>query len=383
MNRTGWALGAASVVLAVAGFTWNLTELVVAGVAGLATCVYAVAVTRSRGILDVERAVMPVRVAVGEPASLAVTVTNGARGVSPGVLVRQYDGVTQRQYQIAPLAPGEHDRQLLPLDTSRRGIYPIAPTELALVDPLVLAGRASRHGEELRLVVHPRVHALAPAAAISQRDVEGLRSDRWGEGSESFHALREYTSGDDHRLIHWRSSARTGELVVKQFVDLWLPELLLVVDTRASHYDERHFELAMEVAASISVASARHRHATTILLGTGESASSGIGGGHEPALLDLLAAARLDGDASSLAELASLVSKGQRDRALVLVAGDAPGEQLLAFLRTTGTYQRRLVVRIRPGHEGSPIVEVSRRGDEAIAASTFDDFAAAWARLPR
>jgi uncharacterized protein (DUF58 family) len=383
VNRTGWAVALGSVVIGALGFAMSMAELVIAGVTGAAVCAYAWGATRGRVAVRVEREILPDRVSVGEPASLVVAVTNEAPRVSPAAIARQQTGQGVRQYQIAPLAPGERDQQMLPLDTTRRGVYPIAPTEIAQVDPLVLAGGAQPYGDSLRLVVHPTVHRVAAVTAVSRQDVEGVQSDQWAHGSESFHALREYNSGDDHRLIHWKSSARAAELVVKQFVDLWTPELLVVLDTMDAHYDVDHFEAAVSVAASVAVASVARRHATTIVLGSGRSVSVQPGRGHERELLDLLAAADPAGDARSLVDLAARTSTGRRDRVLVLVTGNAPGEQLLAFLRANSTYQRRVVVRMKPGLEGSPIVEVSRSGDEAVAASSVDDFVTGWSRLHR
>ena len=72
----------------------------------------------------------------------------------------------------------------------------------------------------------------------------------------AFHRLREYVPGDDLRLVHWRSSARSGRLVVKHNVDTSQPFSVVLLDVRPGGYTAESFESAIDVAASVLVSSA-------------------------------------------------------------------------------------------------------------------------------
>ncbi|MGN0065410.1 MAG: DUF58 domain-containing protein, partial [Nocardioides sp.] len=90
---------------------------------------------------------------------------------------------------------------------------------------------------------------------------EGVPSDQVSMSDLAFHALREYVRGDDLRHVHWRSSARAGELLVRQYHDSRRTEAALLLDRQASSYaDDDSFELAVEVAASLAAATARTGH---------------------------------------------------------------------------------------------------------------------------
>ena len=104
------------------------------------------------------------------------------------------------------------------------------------------------------------------------RHLEGPSSDTSPQGNITFHRLRDYVAGDDLRLVHWRSSARAGKLVVKHNVDTSQPYSVVLLDLRPGRYTAESFESAVDVAASVLVAGVgeqgagraapdrRHRH---------------------------------------------------------------------------------------------------------------------------
>jgi hypothetical protein len=86
------------------------------------------------------------------------------------------------------------------------------------------------------------------------RDLEGEITKTITDNDISFHALRAYEPGDALRNVHWRTSARTGQLMVRQYEETRRSQLLLVQATSAAHYaSDDEFELAVSVLASIGV----------------------------------------------------------------------------------------------------------------------------------
>ncbi len=85
------------------------------------------------------------------------------------------------------------------------------------------------------------------------RDLEGLATRDLSNDDVSFHALREYVPGDDLRHVHWRSTARTGRLMIRQFEETRRSQFVIVVSTRPADYaDDDEFEVGIAVAASLS-----------------------------------------------------------------------------------------------------------------------------------
>jgi uncharacterized protein (DUF58 family) len=144
-----------------------------------------------------------------------------------------------------------------PVPTRRRGVVPIGPLEVTRTDPLGLATAARSHGDAARVWVHPRHHPLAAVPAGITRSLDG-RIDRVPHGSITFATLREYVIGDELRHVHWRTSARVGELMVREHLDTSLPRMVILLDDRADSWSTVDaFEAACEAAASVVVAAAR------------------------------------------------------------------------------------------------------------------------------
>src|SRR5204863_2320032 len=119
-----------------------------------------------------------------------------------------------------------------------------------------LVGVVRRYGGSVRVWVRPRVHLIAAVPVGLSRSMDG-RVDRVPHGSITFDALREYVVGDDLRHVHWRTSARVGELMVREHVDTALPQIVVLLDDRAATHTPDSFEDACEAAASVVVAAIR------------------------------------------------------------------------------------------------------------------------------
>ena len=103
--------------------------------------------------------------------------------------------------------------------------------------------------------MHPRTISLESLGSGLLRDLEGETTQEMSMSDLAFHALREYQPGDDRRYIHWRSSAKAGRLLVRQFLDTRRSHITMIVDADPDKYDggEDDAETAISVAASLAV----------------------------------------------------------------------------------------------------------------------------------
>ena len=110
--------------------------------------------------------------------------------------------------------------------------------------PSASPGREVVSGRRVDLYVHPRTTLLPSLTAGWIRDLEGRTTNDLSTSDVAFHTLREYSPGDDRRHIHWRTTARLGTLMVRQFVDTRRSHLGLVLSTDDSDWaDDDSFEL--------------------------------------------------------------------------------------------------------------------------------------------
>jgi uncharacterized protein (DUF58 family) len=150
-----------------------------------------------------------------------------------------------------------------PVTSDRRGEFPIGPVALAFADPFGFRARTLAERMPTQLLVTPRI---APAPTWVSRQVMDDVLDEASMGSEHFHSLREYVVGDPLKRIHWKSSAKTGTLMVRHMVDAVNPTLLLILDCDQSSYrrsgslfadfDATLFEEAVDLWASWVVSNA-------------------------------------------------------------------------------------------------------------------------------
>ncbi|MCG3202853.1 MAG: hypothetical protein NFCOHLIN_02739 [Gammaproteobacteria bacterium] len=136
----------------------------------------------------------------------------------------------QRGHTLPPRAVASLEMTLQPL---RRGYLHFGRASLCIPDPLGLINALQSCGAPDRLLILPRRYAVPPLdAGMSRRHQAGRvrRASNVGD-SQEFLALREYMHGDALRHIHWRSWARTGAPIVKQFENEYLSRLALVIDT--------------------------------------------------------------------------------------------------------------------------------------------------------
>jgi uncharacterized protein (DUF58 family) len=100
--------------------------------------------------------------------------------------------------------------------------------------------------------VHPVTTAIPSTSAGLVRDLEGMPSNDIVASDLSFHAIREYVTGDSQRHIHWKSTAKTGRLMVRQYEETRRSRLAILLGIADDEYaDDDEFEMAVSAAASL------------------------------------------------------------------------------------------------------------------------------------
>ena len=173
----------------------------------------------------------------------------------------------------------------IPLPTHRRGPVSLGPWVLERVDPWGLMRRRVGEVEGVALLVVPRVRPVSLAALPSALADFGGSAEM---GTTTFATLREYVIGDELRHVHWRSSAKTGKLMMRQYVDVTRPRITLVLVAEERAYTSAdEFEEAVDFIASLAAVASSSGLDVEVVTTSGERASHG--GGRSTAVLDLLA----------------------------------------------------------------------------------------------
>ncbi|WP_194823215.1 DUF58 domain-containing protein, partial [Micromonospora sp. S-DT3-3-22] len=271
LTARGTGLLVAATALLGAGLRFAYPELAVLGAAGAVAVGQAVLVAARTPRLVVSRTADPDRVAVGEPARMALTVRNAGRLRVGSLLAEDHCAGRPVPVPVLRLRPGRDTGVGYDVPTRRRGVLPVGPLRVTRRDPLGLYAATRAYGPTAVIRVHPRVYPLTAVPTGAGRSLDG-RTDGVPHGSITFDSLREYVVGDELRRVHWRTSARVGELMVRENVDTSLPRLVVLVDNRAAAHPERSggvaasFEAACEAAASLVVAAFRQDLPVVLLL---------------------------------------------------------------------------------------------------------------------
>lgn len=376
LTAAGWSLLICGIAVYAIGALLGYQVMTLLGTGGLALLLAAGAVVVIRPSVTLTRTAQPDRVTVGESTWGRLVVRNQARWPSPSFVAVDQMGGKRVELAVPTIAIGGTRTMRYPIPAGRRGRLSLGPLTVERRDPLGLFRRAQRLGGTMTLWVHPVVHQTRPLPVGSVPDFEGRRAEMARGGTMAFSSLREYVPGDDPRRIHWRTTARTGVLMVREQVDTTEPTTTLVLDTRLAALTPDEFEHAIEVVASVA-RSAIHagRPARVLIPGEDEAALAACGA---ESLLDQLAAAEQNSD--DMVRLLFTIERAPAGGALVVVTG-ANEPALVAKL---GEQRRRFspVVVVTMATSPDALMSVRRRpGMAVLAASTGAEAVAAWDRM--
>jgi len=339
----GWMVGGGAIAAVLAGRLLGITELF--GLAAAAVVLVAaslVYVRSTRFSLEAIRDLRPPRVHAGSSSRVELSVKNTSTRRSPVLSARDpFDGGRRwARFLLAPLAPGEVARAAYRLPTDQRGVFDLGPLELQLGDPFGLATTSFTAAPATKLTVYPRVDGIEPLPLAQGNDpysgADQASSLSWS--GEDFYALREYQTGDDLRRVHWPSTAKRDDLMIRQDEMPWQGRATVVLDVRRDVHTAESLEVAVSAAASILSACWRRNSLVRLLTTDGFDSGFAEGHAHREAVLERLAGTRLDRRTHLAPVLAALRKEGNGGALAVLTTAGAPMTDLDTVARLRSRY---------------------------------------------
>jgi uncharacterized protein (DUF58 family) len=239
------------------------------------------------------------------------------------------------------------DAELLPL---RRGLLRLTGTTVACPDPFGLFRSLHKIPGPQSVLVLPKRYAMPdfnlPGSMKYQLGGVSMASSV-GE-SEEFVSLREYRPGDPLRRMHWKSFAKLGKPIVKEFQDEFFVRHALILDTFGGPAEEEIFEEAVSVAASLAY-TIQNQDSLLDLMFVGPQAyclTSGRGIGHIDKVLEVLASVRVcqEKDFSALEGLVFSHAADLSGCLCVFLSWDEPRQRLVSAMMSRGVPLRVFVV---------------------------------------
>jgi len=417
LTRRGWALLAFAAVCIAVAYGSGLAELLYAGgfLAVLPVCALVLVHLRRRRF-SVVRSFSPVIVSAGSLARVDLVVRNlNATASGPATWADRIPwapGIAGPG-TLPPLAPsipgttnrGAGTRLRYTVRPPSRGIFTIGPLDVSYSDPFALASGSASLGGVQQLSVIPAVVRLGGGGpSILAGEGSARVVQRRTAGNDDDLMTREYRSGDALRRVHWRASARHGELMVRQEEQRTYPEARVLIDTFRSGYGDDgsaggtragasgsgSFEWAVRMVASLGV----HLHRAGYLVEVVETAPQQIaplgnlnqGAGQDLEFLVSLAGVRPIGDTWNRHSAGDGAGLSGGDR-----AAGAPGPVFAVLSDPDPATLRWIAAQRRPFELGVAFV-IGRRAADAVDALSeagwsclpvleTDDPAAVWAAI--
>ena len=278
--------------------------------------------------LEVGRHLSPRRVHAGQPARVELTVATTAIAATP--VLRLHDPVTGTQGATVLLSPGRgrgrRSASAYRLPTERRGLVGIGPLVVVVADPFGLAavdGRGRRHHRAHRAAPGRRHPAARPWPAATTRSPACAPATLAASAGDDFYALRAYVVGDDLRRVHWPSSARHDDLLVRQDEVPWQGRTTSCSTPAATPTPTTPSRPPCSAAASIITAAWKRRDLVRLVT------TAGLGLRHRRRQRPRRAAARRAGPGQhhppgTLRGAARRRSAARASGAVVVVAGASP-----------------------------------------------------------
>jgi uncharacterized protein (DUF58 family) len=312
--------------------------------------------SRARYRLSCVRRVSPGRVPAGQPVQVTIRLSNVSR-LRTGLLLAEdnvpYALGSRPRFALDGIGSGGSREFRYQVRPDTRGKYTVGPLQVRVADSFGLVSIGRSFTSTSVLTVTPRIIPLTrpPLPGNWLGDSEHGRRSISASGEDDV-APRAYRTGDGLHRVHWRSTARYGELMVRREEQHWRNTASLFLDTRrAAHGGTSSFELAVTAAASIGVHLAGEGFDATLVTDTGEVPHQGT---FRDTLLDTLAVIRPSRTSGIGAGIDALTITGGQIVAILGMLSADQATELAAARRGSAQALAVLLVPESHGPDGTP-----------------------------
>jgi uncharacterized protein (DUF58 family) len=324
----------------------------------------AAMLTRARYRIGLTRTVTPIRVSAGSPLRVRLELQNLARMTTRVLLAEDrvpYALGAPPRFVLDRMPGGQQAAVTYSLRAEVRGRYPIGPLRLRVADPFGMCELTRSFTGNDHVMVVPQ---LWPLTEMTGGGTWGGAGDSLARAAavsgEDDIATREYREGDDLRRVHWRSTAKRGELMVRREEQPRQMRATVLLDTRARGHrgdgPASSFEWAVSAAASVAVHFTEVKHGVRLILDgrptTWSNPHSGEAAGE---MLDRMAVVGF-GDDNALDAGIGLIGRTGGDGVVIAVLGDIDEEQAQKLAHI--------------GHSGRPGIAILLRTEEWSVRAT-------------
>lgn len=374
----GWAALGVSTALLVLWVGFGETELMTTAmflVAAVAVGMLFIRFASPR--VEITRHIYPVQVHEGDEVVVEVDVTTAGR-IRNLEIVDTVHGLGVARFAAATTTAGQPLLARYEVLCRARGVYQVGPAEISVSDAFSLAERRNHTGTQDRLTVYPRIERFSGFPAVRGLDpsVQSTRPTFAPHGGEDFFTLREYQTGDDLRHVHWPSTAKRDQLMIKQLEVPWQARALVLLDTRAERYPtDEAFEQAVRGAAS--VATHLFQGGFSPELWAAERAPGLRSGSRFQQAMDMLATIAPTPHLDLRSTVSRLRRQGVGGGALVIVTG-IPDDGVLAAYRVLAKDFTRTVVMAVGDRTANDAGTFQRSGAVTVMVGPDSNWSPAW-----
>ncbi len=362
LTRRGVCTLVVAALLVALGLVAGHPLLLTLGAIAVGAVVAAFAVAGRRPRVDVIRELFRDRVERGGKAGITLRVHNPGTRRQAGFIAVDRVGTFTLTVAVRSLAAGAEQSYLNELPTGRRGKHEVGPLSLRRADALGLGRSELFLGDTKTLWVYPRTHPVrSVAGSLPLHHHDGAATETSPRGSLDVREVRAYVPGDEVRHLHWKATARTGQLMIRDYADPHQPQFTVLLDNRSGIRAEPEFEEAVELAASLVVAAAKEEHRCRLVASSGLDVGTTPGSGAVRRFLDELCVVERAGHTGLPLVPAALAHAGGGMLVVISPVGSPEDRSALAAVRPR--YVDVVVVALHGSAPEIPGVRVLRATD--------------------
>ncbi len=389
---------AAGLAAALCGLALGERDLIrVGALVFLLPLLSALAAGRARYRLSCIRQLTPARVPAGQTVRVSLHIENVSR-LPTGLLLAEdavpYSLGSRPRFVLERIERGGSRVVDYPLRSDVRGKFTVGPLKLRVADAFGLVELGRSFSTTNTLVVSPKIISLASTVIPGSwlGDGEG-RSKVAASAENDDTGTRPYRDGDELRRVHWRSTARYGELMVRREEQQWRNHVVLLLDTRRNAHagtgTSSSFEFAVSAAASIGVHLAMQGFDGQLVTDAGAIPAAG---NFEDVMLDTLAVIKPSSGRDFMPGLSTVMPRASglfivvagrlsAGEARTLVASHPGNAPALALLLATSTWAASAQPADTPDETQAAASVLTAAGWRVATVKSGTPLAAAWQRL--